>query len=565
MILALAIAAMAAFAGVYTVEAVLRTYTPILYADHWNVVDFLRPGHLTLGNLWSPHNEHRYFIGNLLAIADIVWFHGRNISLYIEIFLIQAAHLLVFAWLIRRFTHFSRPVLISLLAFVFYAMFSPLQLENFTWAFQTGFVLVGCAATICFASAAWYTVLPPIAVRKRRAAFIVCVLAALVAEASLANGVLVWPLLILMGLMLGFSKRDLLIALGACIAGVAIYMVGYHSPANESNPLAAIHNPGAVVKYVITYLASSWDKALPNYSGFPTVFESLTVCAIIGAIFGAFSCLRNWRKPAPLRAFLYTNMLFVLGTATLTALGGLNYGYHQAISSRYQTFALLFWACWAMLAATHLGEVHVHWRRIAAAQALVLALLLAACSRFGGVERLFVAREAGMIEGYDALASGDVNNSALLNLFAQPDRLPGYLAILREYGAGPPSYVPMISGPNIGAYNLIAASECLGHIDRFALDGPSGYAVAGGWAWNAKDQRPFDRIVIASSRGAFLSGTSVYSPRADVPANTPQVTSNTTGWNISFRAPGPGPYTVFGLLGHDQLACQIGKPFTLHK
>lgn len=565
MVLALAITAAAVFAGIFTVRAVLRTYTPILYADHWAVLDLLRPGNLTIGNLWTQHNEHRYFIGNLLAVLDILWFHGKNVSLYIEIFLIRAVQFLVFAWLIRRFTRLSRPVLISLLAFVFYAMFSPLQLENFTWAFQTGFVLVGCAASISFASAAWYAALPVEARRRRSVAFTISVLAALTAELSLANGLLVWPLLLLIGLMLGFSKRDLVILLAAGAAAIALYTVGYHSPSKESNPLASIQEPGAVLKYVVTYLASSWEAGLPNYSKFPTVFESLTVVAILGAFGGFFSCLRNWKRPAPLRAFLYVNMLFIVGTATLTALGRLKYGYGQATSSRYETFALVFWACWAVLGASYLGELRINWRRVAAAQIVILALLLAASSRYGDVEQLFVAREAGMIQGFDALISGDVNNSALLNLYPFPDRLPGYLAILRKHRAGPSSFVPKISGPNIGAYRLVSASDCAGHIDRFAMAGSSGYAVAGGWAWNTKDQRLFKRIIVVSPDGAILSGTTAFTPRPDVPANMPQVTSNTTGWAISFRDSGTGPYSVYGLLGHDRLACPIGKPFTLDK
>ncbi|MGH9582982.1 MAG: hypothetical protein ACRD4O_08620, partial [Bryobacteraceae bacterium] len=219
--LAWGIAVFALFAFVYTLGSIIRLYTPIMFWDHWLVLGFLRPGHLTLGNLWSLHNEHRYLIGRLLALADIVLFRGQSVSLYLEIFAFQALHLLIFVWVIRRFAHFSRPVLISLLAFLLYCMFSPLELENFVWSFQTAFVLAGCAASACFMFACWYTTIPANNPRRRTLALSCCILLAWVAEASLANGVLVWPLLLFMALALGFRKRDLLIITGMGAAAIA--------------------------------------------------------------------------------------------------------------------------------------------------------------------------------------------------------------------------------------------------------------------------------------------------------------------------------------------------------
>jgi hypothetical protein len=564
LLLALAIVAFGIFALVYTIRIVIQTYTPILYWDHWQVVDLLRPGQLTIGNLWAQHNEHRYFIGTLLAVLDILWFHGQSISLHIEIFLIAAAHFLVFAWAIRRFGHFPRLLFISFLGFLLYCLFSPLQIENFVWPYQAGFVLVACAATTSFVCAAWYSTIAPSASRRRAVAFSLCLFSALIAEASLANGVLVWPLLLFIGLTLGFSKRDLLIVLACGIVAITAYMAGYHSPPYHSNPADSLQHPAEVLKYVITYLGSSWDGEIPNQLSFPAVSESLTFLAIIAVLTGAASCLRKWRTPSPLRSFLYTNAVFIVGSAVLTAFGRLKFGYEEAAVSRYQLFALIFWACLAALGASYLSETRPNWRWIAAAQTGVLVLLIASGSRYSDMAQPFFARKSNLLQAYDALRSGDLSNPVLLKMYHHPNMLPEYLAILRAHRAQPAYTVPEKLEANMSQYHVLPEDACLGYVDRAAREGGPGYAVAGGWAWDLKYESLPERIVVADPTGAIEGWTQPGGRRPDVRRDIPRVKSDSAGWNLSFHTDGPGPYCVYALLGHNHSACRIGKEFTLH-
>lgn len=557
--LAWAIGTFAVGAFIYTVASILRLYTPIMFWDHWLVLDYLRPGQFTLAHLWSLHNDHRYFIGRLLSLADVVLFRGQSVSLYLEIFAIQAVHLLIFAWIVRRFTHFSRPVFVSVLAFLLYCMFSPLQLENFVTPFQAGFVLAGCAASACFLLASWYATIPAGAVRRRRLAFCGCIFLAWVAEASLANGLLVWPLLLFMAFALGFRKRDILIVLGMGVLAIALYIPGYHMAPGPARPLD-------VLKFVVTYLASSWDPSAPNPSNFPNIAESATLLAIGVVLAGSASCLRNWKKPNPLRAFLYADMLFVLGAATLTALGRLNFGYAEAVSSRYQEFALAFWASLAILGATYLTEMSAGWRAMAAAQIVVLAFLLGTPYRYSGIEQSFANRKAALYAGYEDLALGHLDSPAIKKLFPLPQQLPGYLAILREYNAEPRLGIPELlpADMNMDSYRIARSGACQGYMEHAAWDPrSSGYGVAGGWAWDNADHRPAQRAIVAVvATGKIVGWNWPLVSRPDV-EQIPGIKSKMTGWNVSFHADGPGPYAVYALLGHDRLACPIGKPFTL--
>jgi hypothetical protein len=559
--LALVIIAFAVFALVSSIVILIHVFSPIPFWDQWFVIGLLRPGQFTLANLWDLHNEHRYLIGRLLALADIVLFKGQSLSLHAEVFAFQTWELLVFTWLIRRFTHLSRPILISLFGVLLYCVFSPLQMENFVWSWQSGFVLVSCAASTCFASALWYAIAP----QRRNTALAICLLTALIAEASLANGLLVWPLLLFMGLALGFRKRDLLLILGVAAAAIAAYFPGYHTPPLHAHPTASVQHPLELLKFMVTYLASSWDIHLPNTSAFPLPSESLTFLAIVGTVTGFLSCLRRQETRAfALRTFLFTNMVFILGTALVTALGRLNFGYVEATSSRYQTFALVFWACAAVWGAILLNELWAHWRVVAATQVFVLALLLGTPPRYYALEQIFALRKAELFSGYEDLARGDLKSPAIPKLFSIPQRLPGYLQILRAYGAEPRLGTPELLEANIRSYHITPAAACTGHVDRAAYDGPPGYAVTGGWAWNLLDHKAPQRMVVVSKTTGTIAGWNWPSvPRPDVTKINPNVNADVIGFNISFHANGPGPYAVYALFGHDHLACQIGSDFLL--
>ncbi|MGH9583186.1 MAG: hypothetical protein ACRD4O_09650, partial [Bryobacteraceae bacterium] len=353
---------------------------------------------------------------------------------------------------------------------------------------------------------------------------------------------------------------------GMGATAIALYMPGYHTPPLSANPLESIHHPLEVLKFVVTYLASSWDPNGPGASNFPSAAESLTLLAIAGAVAGSLSCLRNWKRPSPLRTFLYTDMLFVLGTAILTALGRLNLGYAEAASSRYQTFALVFWACLAILGATYLNEIGAGWRAIAAAQIGLLVILLGTPYRYRGIEQLFANRKTTLFAGYEDLARGRLDSPAIKKLFPLPKRLPGYLAILRAHNAEPRLGLPELlpADMNMSAYQIAPANACQGYVEHTAFDDRSGYGVAGGWTWDSEDGRPPQRVIVASAASGSIVGWNwLLVSRPDV-SKIPGIKSNLTGWNISFHANGPGPYSVFGLLGHDHLACQVGHPFTLH-
>ena len=194
-----------------TVRIVIRTYSPVLFWDQWQIIHTLMEsgGHPSLRQLWAQHNEHRLLMGRLLGFIDLFFFRGRNVSLFAEILVVQLCHVILLAFVLRRFGRLPWPVYVTLVGFVAYCLFSPLQMENFDWAFQIVFVLANFAASVCFATALWYSQQNSTSNSWRKfLALMLCLFAAFVSEASEAYGLLVWPVLLFLSFALRFRWRD---------------------------------------------------------------------------------------------------------------------------------------------------------------------------------------------------------------------------------------------------------------------------------------------------------------------------------------------------------------------
>ena len=280
-----------------TATIVLQTYSPAYFGDQWQIIHTLLLTHdrPTLASLWALHNEHRIVTGRILCFVDLFFLKGRNVSLFAEIFVFQLLHLFVLAFLIRKFGSLSRNAYWSLVAFVTYCLFSPLQIENFIWAFQVVFILANLFASLCFASALWCAGQSRQEnVRPRTVALVLSLLFAFLAECSEAHGLLAWPVLILLSFTLNFRLRDRWIT-GICAVGASLlYGMGFAAQSPPGSLGNALSTPFTLLKFVLTYLGNSWSPNLPNPSAWPTVIESLTFVIAVGTL--VFAACTVWRR-----------------------------------------------------------------------------------------------------------------------------------------------------------------------------------------------------------------------------------------------------------------------------
>lgn len=135
---------------VFAIAVTCHSYIPCPFWDEWVVVADIGSGKgpTHLAWLWSQQNEHRLAIPRLLVWLDLVAFHGRNVSLFIEILGVQVLHWAALCFVVERFTRAPVSVKRSIQGLFGFCLFHPNQLENFTWAFQIGFVLPFALANV---------------------------------------------------------------------------------------------------------------------------------------------------------------------------------------------------------------------------------------------------------------------------------------------------------------------------------------------------------------------------------------------------------------------------------
>jgi hypothetical protein len=556
-------------AAATTALIVYRTYSPVIVWDQWVVVDSMMrtAGKFpALSMLWAQQNEHRIVLGRLACLADLHFFGGKNVSLLIEIYLVQLASALLFLWVFHHFRKASKAVLVTAAGLLLFCMLCPLQMENFVWGFQITFVFAEVAASFAFAAMVWYSAeLATSKASRRVGLLLLSFFAAFVAECSLADGVLVWPMLLLLTLALRLPKWTQFLTAGVGASAIALYLRGYQAPSYHSRPSTSILHPLSVAKYVVTYFGSSWDSTLPSYKAWPTFSELVTVLAIAGSLASiAWLFVRSKAKPDPVRAFFAANILFALGGAVLTSLGRLDFGIGQAASSRYQVIALLFWASLAGLILASLAPMHSRSFLMLEVQIALLILMTSSISRFSGIEEGAKARQLTLSRAYAALAyepddPPDLN--ALKPLYPDPQLVPAWYAFLRSHKLGLDAreltQKNMLSSnlPDWGGYHVVAKTNCSGFFDAYQRLTPN-KVQAQGWAWDIAARRPAQKIVLALPSGVVVGFGEVDTPRPDVQTRA-QIPELVTGWTAEALAPHDSQLKAFAVLADSKSICPL--------
>ncbi len=491
-----------------TAVIVIRSYSPYLFWDQWAEISFLRQfgSHWKLSDVWIQNNEHRIPIQLLLCLADLKYFGGTNKSLLLETFVIQCTHAALLTWVASKCGNLSRAVLLSVAGVMAYCLLSPLQYEVFYWGFEVTFVLVGLAASACFACAIYYSTVDPANSGRRNLVVAVAIGCCLVAEASLANGLLTWALLLVLAVRLKFAREHVWTI--AAAAGVACfaYFHGYHSPPDSSNPLQTIRQPARVLNYVVALLSFSWDDSPGSAITWPRLSQSAALIAILVSVAGAIRCFRS-RECSRLHLFVFSNLAFTLATAVITALGRLRFGYAQATASRYQSIALVFWASIGLLLASYAHRLPM--RAVRWFQAAVIILLMSTIYRWSGVQTIALEHQAALKTGWVALSRHLMNDPAVLHLFPEADPLRQWFDFMQSNHLG-----PKLAGPTPATIEEMPSrvklsgfayrpDSCDGRVDQVVQSTEYSFFLTG-WAYDFQYGTSDVQIAVASPQGKAL-------------------------------------------------------------
>jgi hypothetical protein len=514
-------------AAVASAYIVISTYSPLPHWDEWSLFD-----HLATGNgwswawLWAQHNEHRILVPKIFFLLDVQLFHGTQTFLLASIFLIQLLQAGLLSYSLWTLGGMRGSVWRTGTGLIAYCILCPTQQENLIWGFQLQFVVPAAMATLAVLS---------LLLRYRNSAenkiaessllLPLAAAAATVATWSLANGMLLWPLLLLTALLLRMRHSVSLVLALCAAANISLYLYHYHRSSPQNGIVPSFPAMGGILRYVAVYFGSTWVR---HSSGLVAVVVGAAgVCAGL-AIIASVVLQRGTRSLFLLELSLL--MLFCLATAAITASGRLYLGLEQATASRYQTFALLFWCSLGLALLFYASRSRTQWY-ILSTFLLALMLGFATQVRLPLIDAQWHQLRLRLVSL--ALLTGVQDPATLAEAYPDPRAVLRSSEYMKQHRlsifAG--DLYSQVGQPLDAMYRIRPASECSGYVSSsqvVSADDGQGLRMTG-YAWDNRLNRPA-RTIVATVDGRISGLGSTLAIPMSFPATSQQADPARFGW-----------------------------------
>jgi hypothetical protein len=558
------------FAAATMVAIGYLNYTRFPWFDAW---DYWRE-YLSAGNpmavLFDRMNEHRIVVTRLLQLADLAWFRADSRLLLWVCYPIQAGSVIVLYRMAAAAFRWRRAEQVYAAGLILTFGFAAGQWINFTWLFLNGFLMIPFAVMSSF-------LFLKNSVKERgtgRTASMPWVAAsigmALVATGSLSNGVVVWPLLVAMAATLRLPFKAVAL-IGACGALVVLAYISGDSRPTNANIHEGLRHPGIVAAFALGSLGSAFDEPLMVLGRM--LHRDWTAWRIPGAIaagaigLAAAASLAAGavRRRADLDrhrvALLYT-LAFFIATSVLIGIGRAKLPLVEALTARYVTFSLLFFACLVVIGISDRARARNGAGRLGVRlAALILAVFV------GGFPQLPRVAYAADVERYLAEAEYALINDvyateAWTRLYYQPGAMIRVVRYFRERRLSlfARDWTTWIGQPVTDHFVIGDQSGCRGSWDSAGAAGGSytPAVLASGWAFDRRLMKAPDLLVLADASGRIFGYGATTRRRPDVEAVFPETTNQRVGWVAYLPAGLPSDLKAFARLGDERTLCPIG-------
>ncbi len=313
--------------------ALLRHYQmDALVGDQWNDVPLIRAsfGHFPdWTSLWALHNGNRMLFPNLIVVAL-----AHTVHYNIEIEQDLGALMLLVATALFIFSHKRRSPSTPMLFYcpVAFLTLSLVQWQNTLWGFQMAWylVLLSLAASIAFLDSPNLTA--PI--------FVGAAIAAVVGSYSSTQGLLIWPI----GLLLLYCRRrpkwTIISWIAAAAVTGALYFYNFVGSGRADSPGNSLGHPWTAIKFYLYALGDvagvQWKNGVPPN---PVVYVfGIVIFALAVLVVAKWGFRRDEHSGVPIgTALLVFGILF----AILVTEDRVIFGFKAAAQSRYTTNDLL--------------------------------------------------------------------------------------------------------------------------------------------------------------------------------------------------------------------------------
>lgn len=349
-----------------TVQRIVRYYTPLPMWDYWDVVLHLGSYRaLDFRVLWQQHNEHRIVFPEIVFAVDMLLAHGLQILSLAISFICYFSTWLVLSSAVfsdKSLSRMSRLTAILLPGIV-------IGWDGSAVALAVPFLLQWTLTQ--FASALALGLLYPLKQTERISYLIGTIAFAMVATYSSGNGMLLWPVILIAGVILSLGRRYLLALAIAGVANISLYFVGYHLRGGLDLTNLVGH-PVYLLGFLASYLSMPFGMFGRAQFGVWVGLANLLLCVALLAVAARTRLLAS----AP-SIVLFGYFAFTLSTALLTAAGRMNpqdSTFTAAKASRYLTLPLVNWG--ALVVALVWISGRLRWKLASPRNIALLATVL---------------------------------------------------------------------------------------------------------------------------------------------------------------------------------------------
>lgn len=333
------------------------------WGDEWNIVSLIHKvadHSLKISDLYTLNNQHRHIFTRILYILDYKFFRWNEFTLLLFNFFVQFLLLIWIFLKTKTFDFAAREKNWLLIPIFSLLLFSPQVAEIWYSSYLTSFPL---GALFIF-----LTVFSLTYSARNKSSLLLTLLLALFSSATLFNGLLVWPIIILMLFLGGASWRliSCYVLTGAVVIYTYVQGVDFKFSPNDGNVLSAIYSH---IIFFITFIGAIFGKNVTYAKDF----------GIVGIILYSLCSYFIWKMHLPkeqLRKLLpwFGISFFTIGSGILASLGRSDVIY-EAITSRYIETEVFFWIALIVLSYY---LIHKNWNYIYNKKLLYLVLVLVA-------------------------------------------------------------------------------------------------------------------------------------------------------------------------------------------
>ena len=280
----------------------------------------------------QEHNEHRIFLTKAVILFDYYFLEGQKILPRFTIFLFNALCFLIFLKAFRTPRRHGIYLCICCIVALFWGLF---QLRNFDSMFQLQFFVVNFGASITFFNYSrwkfestnnWW--------------FVSCLGFAALTAFSMGNGLLVPIVLTIAAVLLKSKLRNILLLGLFSILIWLLYFRGYTPPESHPIDFQGFRSILDLLTYVVFFIGNIFKLNFPNHM-------DVWFFGVIGTAIGGILLVRTFffSKFQSRNTLFYSLIIaFVFASVLAAGMARLGEGPSQAMTGRYASTAVLFWA-----------------------------------------------------------------------------------------------------------------------------------------------------------------------------------------------------------------------------